>query len=243
VVIINETLARRFWTDQDPLGKRVSFSGLEGPWRTVVGVVGDVRHLRLDAEAGLQMYRPYSQSPITYMALVARSGLDQSSVAGSIKNEVLGLDGELPVYAVRPMGQIISRMLAPRRFQMTLLGLFAALALILAAVGIYGVISYSVSQRTHEIGVRMALGAASRDILRLIVGQGISLILAGVAAGLVAAYALTRVMRGLLYEVSPTDGATFAIISLVLILAGLAACVVPARRATRVDPITALKYE
>jgi putative ABC transport system permease protein len=243
VVMINETFARRFWPDEDPLGKRISFSGLEGPWHTIIGVVGDTRHLGLEAEAGLEMYLSYSQSPIHYMALVARSNQDPATIASSIKNEVLGLDSDLPVYAIRPMEELISRSLAPRRFQMILLGSFAALALILAAVGIYGVMSYSVTQRTHEIGIRMALGATSRDVVKLIVGHGMALTLIGVAAGLVAARLLTRLIETLLYEVSYSDTTIFIGVSILLAAVASAACAVPARRATKVDPMIALRYE
>jgi Acidobacterial duplicated orphan permease len=242
-VIINESFASRFWPDEDALGKRISFSGPQGPWSNIVGVVGDTRHQRLETEAGLEMYRPYSQLPIPYAALVVRSESDPSTIASSIKSEVLGLDGSLPVYSIRPMQQIISRSLAPKRLQMILLGGFAGVALILAAVGIYGVVSYSVSQRTHEIGIRMALGAQSRDVLKLVIGQGMRLAFVGVAVGLVAAFALTRLMQNLLFGVSATDAATFTAIALLLMAVALLACYVPARRATRVDQIVALRCE
>ncbi|HKQ06511.1 MAG TPA: ABC transporter permease [Blastocatellia bacterium] len=243
VVIINESFASRFWPDADALGKRISSSGPQGPWSVIVGVVGDTRHQRLDAEAGLEMYRPYSQSPIPYVALVVRSESDPSTIASSIKSALLGLDGSLPVYGIRPMPQIISRELAPKRFQMILLGSFASLALTLAAVGIYGVVSYSVSQRTHEIGIRMALGAQRRDVLKLVIGQGMKLAFVGVTVGLMATFALTRLMKSLLFGVSATDAATFTAISFLLMAVALLACCVPALRATRVDQMVALRCE
>ena len=243
VVIVNETFARRFWPDEDAVGKRISFSGPDGPWSNIVGVVGDIRHLRLEAEAGLEMYRPYSQSPIPYVALVARSDSGASAIANSIKSEVAGLDSSLPVYSIRPMQQIISRSLAPRRFQMVLMGIFAGIALILAAIGIYGVMSYSVGQRTHEIGIRMALGAKSHDVLKLVIGQGMRLAFVGVTAGLIAAFALTRLIESLLFGVSATDPATFIAIAFLLTGVALLACYLPARRATKVDQMVALRYE
>jgi putative ABC transport system permease protein len=243
VVIINDTLARRFWPDEDPLGKRISLSGLEGPWKTIVGVVGDVRHGRLDAEASLEMYQPYSQSPIPYMALVVRSDIEASSIASSIRSELLGLDSTLPVYSIRPMEKIISQSLAPRRFQMILLGSFAGIALILAAVGIYGVISYSVTERTHELGIRLALGAQLHDLLKLVISQVMKLALAGRVMGLMASFALTRLIQTLLFGVSATDQLTFVLITTLLIIVSLLACWIPARRATKVDPVVALKYE
>jgi predicted permease len=243
VVIINDTFAHRFWPEEDPIGKRISFSGMQGQWHTIVGVVGDVRHGTLDAEAGLEVYRPYSQSPIPYMALVVRSDLEASSLAGAIRSELLGLDSTLPVYSIRPMEQLISRSLAPRRFQMILLGSFAGLALILAAVGIYGVISYSVTERRHEMGIRLALGARTVDILRLVISQGMKLALAGVVIGLLASFLLTRLIQTLLFSVSPTDPLTFTLITTLLIFVSLLACWIPARRATKVDPMIALRYE
>ena len=243
VVIINETFARRFWPDEDPLGKRVSLSGPKGPWSEVVGVARDTRHQRLEAEAGLQAYRPYAQSPIPYVALVARSDSDPSAVAGSIKSEVLALDAGLPVYAVRPMREVIHRTLAPRRLQLTLLGVFAAIALTLAAVGIYGVMSYTVSQRRHEIQIRMALGAQVGDVLTLVIGQGMRLALSGLALGLTGAFGLTRLIESLLYGVSAADPRTYIEIALLLTTVSLAACYLPARRATRLGPSGSMRSE
>jgi predicted permease len=243
VVIINDTLARRFWNDENPVGKRISLSGLEGPWHTIAGVVGDVRHGKLENEAGFEIYRSYTQSPIPYMALVVRSDTTSSGVISSIRNELSALDSTLPVYSIRPMEQLIARSLAPRRFQMILLSSFAGLALILAIVGIYGVISYSVTERRHELGIRLALGAQSRDLLVLVMSQGMKLALVGTGLGLVAAFALTRLMQTLLYSVSPTDPLTFAMITILLTLVALLACWIPARRAARVDPLVALRHE
>jgi predicted permease len=243
VLIINETFARRFWPDEDSLGKRISFSGPDGPWSEIVGVVRDTRHQRLDAEAGLQTYRSYSQSAIPYMALVARTDSDPSTVIGSIKSEILDLDSSLPVYSIRPMQETISRSLAPRRLQMILLGSFAGIALTLAAVGIYGVMSYSVSQRAHEMGIRMALGAQSRDLLKLIIGQGMRLTFIGLTVGLAGAFALTRLMESLLFGVSATDPMTFGVIALLLTAVAILACYLPARRATKVEQIIGLRYD
>jgi putative ABC transport system permease protein len=243
VVIINDSLARRFWPGEDPLGKRISLSGPEGPWQTVVGVVGDVRHGRLEAEAGPEIYRPYSQSPIPYMALVVQSELPASSVANLVRSELLDLDGDLPVYGVRPMGEMITRSLAPRRFQTVLLGSFAGVALVLSVVGIYGVVSYSVAERTREFGIRLALGARSQDVLRLVIRQGMWLATMGTALGLLASLVLTRLIQALLFGVSATDLMTFAGMAALLVTIALMACYVPARRATKVDPTVALRYE
>jgi predicted permease len=243
IVIINETFARRFWPDEDPLGKRISFSGPEGSWSEIVGVARDTRHQRLDSEVGLQTYRPYSQSPIPYAALVTKLNSDPSALASSIKREVLGLDASLPVYSVRPMREVISRTLAPRRLQMTVLGVFAAIALTLAAVGIYGVMSYTVSQRAHEIRIRMALGAQVGDVVKLVIGQGMRLALSGLVLGLVCAFGLTRLIESLLFGVSATDPLTYIEIAFLLTAVAFTACYLPARRATRVDQLVSMRYE
>ncbi|HVF44359.1 MAG TPA: ABC transporter permease [Pyrinomonadaceae bacterium] len=244
VAVVNEAMARRYWPGEDPIGKRVNLGNPEtSPWRMIVGVVRDVRHDGLDKEPYPQMYSPAAQFPRRGMTLVARASADPASLVPAIRRELSSLDKDLPLYNVRTMEQVLSDSVSRRRFQMLLIAAFAFVGLLLAAVGTYGVISYSVAQRRHEIGVRMALGARAPDILRLVLGQGLGLALAGVGIGLAAAFALTRVMSSLLYGVSATDPLTFAAVSLALLCVAAAACLVPARRATRVDPMEALRYE
>ncbi len=250
VVIINETFAHRFFPGEDAIGKRVTFDNPEkekASWNSIVGVVRDVKHSALDAEPRPEIFRPFFQSPGTSfsgdLALVARTVSDPLSLAAAIRNEVWAVDKEMPVYDIETMDQIIAESVSRRRFNMLLLGVFAAVAMILATVGIYGVMSYTVSQRTHEIGIRMALGAERGDVLRLVVGQGMMQALAGVAIGLAGAFAVTRVMASLLYGVSATDPVTFIGISLLLAMIALIACYIPARRAMKVDPMVALRYE
>jgi putative ABC transport system permease protein len=242
--VINETMARRYWPGEDPIGKRINLGDpSSSPWRTIVGVVRDIRNESLDKEPYPQMYAPLAQFPRRQMTLVARTSGEPSALVPALRRDLSSLDKDLPLYNVRTMEQVLADSISRRRFQMLLITAFAGVGLLLAAVGIYGVISYSVAQRRHEIGVRMALGARATDILRLVVGQGLGLALAGVGCGLVAAFALTRVMASLLYGVSATDPVTFASVSLALLGVALAACLVPARRATKVDPMVALRYE
>ncbi|HWN99498.1 MAG TPA: ABC transporter permease [Blastocatellia bacterium] len=246
VALVNQTMAEELWPNDDPIGKRIKFPGSEKrpqPWRTVVGVVSDVAQYGLDKKPPMQMYLPESQFPTSFMTLVVRTSSDPAGMAGAIRNEILAVDSDQAVFKVATMEQLLGDSISLRRFSMLLLIVFAGVALTLAAVGIYGVISYSVTQRSHEIGIRMALGASRKDILKLVVGQGMTLTLAGVIVGLAAALALTRVMAGLLFGVSATDPLTFVLISVVLAGVALAACFVPARRATRVDPMVALRYE
>ena len=246
VALVNQTMAEELWPNDDPIGKRIKFPGSEKrpqPWRTVVGVVSDVAQYGLDKKPPMQMYLPESQFPTSFMTLVVRTSSDPAGMAGAIRNEILAVDSDQAVFKVATMEQLLGDSISLRRFSMLLLIVFAGVALTLAAVGIYGVISYSVTQRSHEIGIRMALGASRKDILKLVVGQGMTLTLAGVIVGLAAALALTRVMAGLLFGVSATDPLTFVLISVVLAGVALAACFVPACRATRVDPMVALRYE
>ncbi|MGB7921788.1 MAG: ABC transporter permease [Pyrinomonadaceae bacterium] len=249
VFLVNETFARRFFPGEDPIGKRISLSIRPSPDKPdasgeIVGVVGDVKHQTLDKEAGPECYVPAMKYTDPYMTLVARTASsDPAQLTTALRGVVQQVDKDQPVADIRTMNQVLAQSVATRRFNMLLLGLFACIALLLAAVGIFGVMNYSVSQRIHEIGIRMALGAQGSDILRMIVGQGMILTLIGVALGLIAAYFLTRVMSGLLYGVSATDPLTFVGVSGLLVVVALLACYIPARRATKVDPMIALRYE
>jgi putative ABC transport system permease protein len=244
VCVVNEALARKYFPGEDPLGRYVRGEGgtPEAQLKRIVGVVGDVRH-NLDEDPKPEIYFPEAQDASRSMVLVARADADPLSLAPAVRAQVQALDRDLPVYNVRTMDQVRAESIFRQRFSVVLLGIFAALALALASVGLYGVISYTVTQRTHEIGVRMALGAQGGDVLRMVVRQGMAHVAVGVGAGLAGSLLLTRVMAGLLYGVSATDPATFAGVSLLLAAVALAACLVPARRAAKVDPIKALRYE
>jgi putative ABC transport system permease protein len=246
VIVISETMARTVWPGEDSLGKRIKLGryNSDSPWMTVVGVVGNVRQFELETETRAQMYLPYTQAGFfTPRDLVVRTTVDPLSLAAAVRNEVWAVDKDQPVSNISTMEEILSESVAKQRFNMLLLAVFAAIALVLAGVGIYGLISYSVTQRTHEIGIRMALGATSRDVLAMVIGQGLKLVVAGIAIGLVAALALTRVMASMLFGVQATDPVTFAAISVVLAAVAMLASYIPARRATRVDPMIALRYE
>ncbi|MDE3181263.1 MAG: ABC transporter permease [Acidobacteriota bacterium] len=243
VAIINEAMARLFWPNQNPIGKRFSKAYQKPQWITVVGVVGDVLEVGLDEPALPEAYFPETQDTDPWLAVVLRTSTPPLNEAGLLRHAVRSLDPELPVYGVGTLSRIVSQSSEQQRFVALLLGLFAAAALALALIGIYGVISYSVAQRTHEFGIRLALGARREDVLRLVAREGWALALIGVAAGLVAAFALTRLMASLLYDVKPNDPATFVALPLLLIAAALAACLIPARRAANVDPMVALRHE
>jgi predicted permease len=246
VALINKTMAAQLWPNQDPLGKRIRFPGSEKspqPWRTIVGVVGDVSQYALDKKAPMQMYLPHSQFPTTFNSIVVKTETDPTAMIGAVRREILAVDKDQAVFNLTTLEELRSGSILTRKFFMGLLLVFAALALILAAVGIYGVMSYVASQRTHEIGIRMALGAQAKDVLKLIIGNGMVLAMIGVALGLGGAFAVTRLMAGLLFGVTTTDAPTFVIVSVGLIAIALLACYIPARRATKVDPLVALRYE
>lgn len=242
VVVINQTMAQRYWPNQDPVGQAVRL--LENNvTATIIGVVGDVKHYSLDEPATAQIYTSYPQQPHIFTTLVVRTTSDPLALARAVRGAVWSVDKDQPVWKVRTLEFLLDRSLGSQRFLMWLLTGFSLLALTLAAVGVYGVISYAVTQRTHEIGVRLALGAQRRDIVRLVAGQGMMLAGVGVGIGLIAAFLLTRFLAQLLFNVSPTDPLTFAGVALLLLIVALVACLVPSRRATKVDPMIALRYE
>ncbi|HEV2706869.1 MAG TPA: ABC transporter permease [Pyrinomonadaceae bacterium] len=244
VVIINEALARKYFPNEDPLGKRLIIQMKKDPEPTeIIGIVRDAKYDKLEGETYPMVYWTYPHLPYTTMTLVMRTNGDPTALAAAAQREIQAIDKDQPVADVRTMESWVGESISRARFGTMLLTVFAGVALVLAAVGIYGVMSYSVTQRTHEIGIRIALGAQTRDVLRLVVGQGMLLIIIGLVLGLVAAYALTRVMTSMLYGVSATDPLTFASISVLLASIALLACYIPARRATRVDPMIALRYE
>jgi putative ABC transport system permease protein len=240
VLIINQTMARRFWPNQDPLGKQINVGGSAG---TVVGVVGDAKHYWLEEESKPQMYAPYSQQPGLFATVVIRTSVEPLSLSESVRQALWKVDADQPMWKIRTVEFLVNRSTADRKFLMALMGIFATLALVLTIIGLYGVISYLVNQRTQEIGIRMALGAQTHDILRMVLKQGMLLVLTGVALGLAAAWLSTSLMSRLLYQVSPTDPLTFAAIAALLITVALLACYLPARRAAKVDPLVALRYE
>jgi putative ABC transport system permease protein len=235
-------MARRFWPDQDPLGKQIKIDA-DSPAGTVIGIVGDAKHYWLEEEAQPQMYDAYSQAPGIFATVVVRTAVEPMSLAEPVRQAVWKVDSDQPMWKVRTVESLIDRSVADKRFLMALMGVFAALALALTIIGLYGVMSYAVSQRTQEIGIRMALGAGARNIHRMVLRQGMTLVLIGVAIGLAASWLLTRLIAKLLFGVSPTDPLTFGSIPLALALVALLACWIPARRATKVDPIVALRYE
>jgi putative ABC transport system permease protein len=243
VVVIDETLARRFFPKQDPIGKHLQIPDATRPSREIVGVVGGVRDTGIDQQPRPTIYFPSLQSPDQTMSLVLRTTLPPSAVLPAIKNAIWSVDRNQPVFAVRSMDEIISGIVSAQRLAFLLLGVFAFLALALAAIGIYGVTSYLVSERTHEIGVRIALGAQRNDVSRLVLGHGARLAGIGVIGGVVAAFALTRLLSSLLFGVSATDPLIFVVVAILLTLVALAACYIPARRAMRVDPVVALRCE
>jgi putative ABC transport system permease protein len=248
VAIVNEEMVRQFFPHENPIGARLRWAGGDGPprWMTVVGVAGDVKHSGVSQPTDPAVYTPFAQNDEAwrrFMTLAIRSRTASHALVEEVKKQIWTLDGSLPVSDVRPLDELVAASLEQQRFNMLLLGLFAALALILAAVGIYGAMSQAVNQRTHEIGIRTALGAQRGDVLRLVLRDGAAITLLGIASGIAGSLALTRLMAALLFEVKPTDPATFAIVAIALALVALAACYLPARRALRVDPMVALRHE
>ena len=246
VVVVDEEMVRRYWPSTDPIGKRITFNDLTDSnitWFTVVGVVGHMKSEALDADARVQYYFPLAQAPRPFLGVVVRTQQDPIEAVPAIRNAVRQVDADLPLANVNTAQGLIDGTLGPRRFSMLLLGLFAGVALLLASIGLYGVMSYMVTQRVRELGVRVALGANTREVLGLVLGQGVRLAAAGVAIGLVASFALTRLMKRMLFSVSATDPITFIAISVLLVGVALLASYIPARRATRVDPIVALRAE
>ncbi|MGH9871752.1 MAG: ABC transporter permease [Pyrinomonadaceae bacterium] len=244
VTIVDERLAHDYWPTESPIGKRVRFGPPEDnePWHTVVGVVGAVRHQQLDTDTRKSVYLPHLQIPVNGLALVVQSK-NPFSLVGALRGQIREMDPDLPVVELMMMEEVVSQSVWQNRLYAILFSVFAAIAMLLAAVGIYGVMSYSVTQRTQEIGIRMALGAQLKDVLQLVVKGGLALSLIGVAIGIAGALALTRLLRTLLFGITPTDAVTLIAVSLMLLFVALLACYIPARRATKVDPLVALRYE
>jgi putative ABC transport system permease protein len=243
VAVINETAAQRFWNGEDPIDKRLGLSYGLGVWRQIVGVVKSTHHLGLDRAPEPEVYIPVEQEPFPQTILFVRSSLSKADIARSIRQAVAAVDRNQPIQLITPMDELLADSVSARRFTMLLLGGFSALALMLAMMGVYGVVSYTVAERTPEIGVRIALGAQGRDVLRMVLAQGLKPVVIGSAAGLIASLALGRTLSSLLYGVTATDPATFAVVVLLLSFAALLACWLPARRATKVDPMAALRCE
>jgi predicted permease len=245
LLIVSDSLARRYWPNQDPIGKRLKWGpeASKDPWLTVVGVVGDVKQSGLDAETSPHTYESFWQNTIPSLNVALRTSNDPASMASALRSAVWSIDPQLAIAQVQTMDQVISKSTTSRRFSLFLLGGFAFLALILSAIGIYGVIAYSVVRRVHEVGIRIALGAQRRDVLRLVIGQGMLLLGVGMIIGTLGALGLTRALASFLYGIRPTDPATFATVVAILATVAFLACYIPARRATRVDPMIALRYE
>jgi putative ABC transport system permease protein len=240
VLIVNETMARSLWPGQEPIGKRIEFGS---GFHEVVGVVGNVKHLGLSEESGPEMYMPYAQQPAPWINFVIRGTGDWTKLAAVVRKQIWAIDGDQPISRITSLEHLLYRSLSAPRFSTLLLTIFAFVACALAAVGIYGAISHFVARRAHEIGIRMALGAQPTDVLRLVVGQGSRLVLAGIVIGLSAAFVLTRILSSLLFGVTATDPLTFTVVSLLVTAVALLNCYIPARSATRIDPITALRNE
>jgi predicted permease len=248
VVIVTETFARQYFPNEDPIGKRIqpgisTFDDEKSTMREIVGVVGDVRNRTLNTEPKPAYYVPQTQVPFSQMVVVVKTSGEPHSLIPTVTKELAGMDADIPLFGVKSMDEYLSASVAAPRFNTTLLSIFAGVALVLTIVGLYGVMSYSVVQRTNEIGIRLALGAQSRDVLVMIIKQGGKLIIVGLAIGLVGAFAATRVIASLLFGVTTKDPFTFVAAAVLLAIVALLACYVPAWRATKVDPLEALRYE
>jgi predicted permease len=248
VVIINEMMAKKMFPDDDPVGKRLTYDNHpKNPTSVeIVGDFGDEKHNALDRETTMQTYGPYTQDSSSTMTLVVRTAGDPTNLTAVIRSAVLNLDKEQPIATVNTLDQLVSTSVAQQQFSLLLFGIFAAVAMALACVGIYGVLSYSVTQRTHEIGIRLALGAQTSEVLRMVVKQGLWLAIVGIVCGVTAALTLAKLLTSfsdLLYDVKANDPITFAMIAVVLLCVALLACYFPARRATKVDPMVALRGE
>jgi putative ABC transport system permease protein len=243
VLIVGEQTARTLWAGADPIGQHVRIGGMDGPWRTVVGIVGDVRHRELAASPTMQMYTPQAQVTDSFLTIVIRTGGDAGSLTTAVRQAIRSVAPDLPLYETAQLRELVGRSVGPRRFVMVLLELFGAAALLMTAVGVYGVVSYSVAERTHEIGIRTALGATRRDIVRLVMAANVRVVSAGLAAGGVMALAANRLLEGSLYGVSGTDPASFGAAAAILLVVAAIAQAVPVARATRVDPLVALRQD
>jgi putative ABC transport system permease protein len=244
VAIVNHAFAKRYFNG-DAVGKRIAFGCEESErfCRTIVGVVGNVRQESITDEAIPELYVPFSQMPLNGMTVMVRTSSDPLAIAGAVRNEVLAIDNNQPIYEVKTLAQRVNEVSAVSRSLMVLFTAFALLAVVLGAVGIYGIVSYSVTQRTHEIGIRMALGARAGNVLSLIMKNGLALVLTGIAIGIAGALALTRFLTTLLFGVTPTDSVTFVVVGIIFFVIAMIASLIPALRATRVDPLEALRYE
>jgi predicted permease len=246
VCVVDETFARTYWPNQNALGKRVKFGPLDDekrPWLEVVGVVSHVKNYGVDGESRIELYMPYLQDPVPFFTLLFRTEGDPASLTAGARQAVTSVNPDVPVFATRPLTGLVDERTAQRRLAVILISVFGGVALLLAGVGIYGVMSYAVTQRTQEIGIRMALGARRAEILRMVLGHGTTMALAGVSIGLVVAFGLARLITSQLFQVSAADPPTFSIVPLLLIAVAVFACYLPARRATAVDPMVALRSE
>ncbi|MGA2135345.1 MAG: FtsX-like permease family protein [Bryobacteraceae bacterium] len=247
VAVVNEALARRYWPDADPVGQRIKLGSGQrlnsASDLAIVGVVGDIRSDGFDAASVPHIYLSEPQAPAYGSVVYLRTAGDPGTLGEAIRREVQAVDPGVPVFGIRTMDDVVARTLAARRFALELLGVFAAIAFLIAAIGIYGVMAYTFSRRTGEIGLRMALGAQRSDILKVVLGEGARMVVFGVAAGLIGSAILTRFLQPMLFEIKPTDPTTFGVLTTLLVSVALLACLIPAQRASRVDPLMALRHE